>query len=869
MTCKHDCPRPPAFPRQIDNRPGLPRIDYRIGRYPEVRAHLFAQLDAAPVLSAWTHRGTDDPGIALLEADAVVIDILTFYQSLYANEAWLRTATLRDSVADIVRLGGYRLAPGVAGEATFALKLKGNVPVEVPLGFGLKAQIEGSDKPVEFETDGAIEAWPALGEFSLYRPEYVPPLGAGAQVLCVDDPGLSIKPQDRLLVGQCVPDGTANARIADPEIVVVESVWVEFDRTCLRLKSPLRRTTALARLRAFPLGESLRHFGHNAAEAVATVSAQGVPSQRAISFARRGDAVTGADVFPALAANAFALDRAFDKIQPGDSVLVQGRFAASASAASGQRLTLLRQVNEAEVRSLRWGSSSGAGTVLTLGQALLGTVGSTSYPYMDVRDLGLLQVIAPAFDVHAAPQPVAAAQGDLLRYFGPTLPARALRGRRLMLAYADGRVDERVVQASSAVAATTDATLPAWHEVRLSAPVAHADFDAAQPTTRVLGNLVDASQGKTVALSPIGSGDARVSFQTVALPKSPLTWRFDGAREPAQQPALEIFVDGTRWQQVDTMFNAAADARVYVVREGADGKTFVQFGDGQTGARAPSGRDNIQARYRTGIAAHGAMKKDTQPQAASRLPNLDKVWLPGPVDTGAPAEDAANAREAAPVRLQSLGRLVSLADHEAEALMLPGVVKASARWDAPDGVPAVVLTVLTASGNDADLAAVRTAVAAAQRCRGAGRHPLRVWRGERRWIYLRAQVAHDGQRESTALEADLRRALGVTGLGANGVDASDGLFGIDVRDFHRNVHRSEIIAALQNVAGVRWVQLLAAQTLAPGTPPQTDPLLLEAPTVAAPPATVLACPPRALLALHTRHLVLELTVDAQATECGP
>ena len=48
MSCKHDCPRPPLFPRTLDNRPGLPRIDYRIGRYPEVRAHLFERLNAAP-----------------------------------------------------------------------------------------------------------------------------------------------------------------------------------------------------------------------------------------------------------------------------------------------------------------------------------------------------------------------------------------------------------------------------------------------------------------------------------------------------------------------------------------------------------------------------------------------------------------------------------------------------------------------------------------------------------------------------------------------------------------------------------------------------------------------------------------------------
>ncbi|NYF19444.1 hypothetical protein HDC36_000881 [Xanthomonas sp. JAI131] len=867
MSCKHDCPRPPLFPRTLDNRPGLPRIDYRIGRYPEVRAHLFERLNAAPALSAWTHREVDDPGIALLEADAVVIDILTFYQSLYANEAWLRTAQLRESVADLVRLGGYRLAPGVGGEATFALKLKGSVAVSVPLAFGLKAQIQGSDKPVDFETDAALDALPALSEFSLYRPQAVPALSAGASVLCVDDPGLPIKPRDRLLVGQPLPEGAANARIADAQIVEVEASWVEFDRTHIQLKTPLRRATPIAKLRAFPLGDSLRHFGHNAPETIAAVSAQGVPSQRAISFARLGNATTSADVAPALAANEFALDRSFDRIQPGDSVLVQGRFAASAGGA-GQRITLLRRVSEAESRSLRWGSNSGASSVLGLAQDLLASIGASTYPYLDVRTLSLLQVSAPAFDVHAPPLPTAAAQGDLLGYFGTAAAARALRGRRLLFAHADGRVDERVVQTTISPPAGPDPTREAWHRVRLSAPVRHGDFDVATPSTRVFGNVVAASQGKTVELAAIGSGDARVAFHSVPLPKSPLTYRFEPTHQPAQVPALEIFVDGTRWRQVDTLFDAAPGDRVYIVREDAEGQSVVQFGDGITGARAPSGRDNIQARYRTGIAAHGALKPDTQPQATGKLTGLDKVFLPGPVDTGAPAESADNARRAAPVRLQSLGRLVSLADHEAEALMLPNVVKAGARWDAPDGVPAVVLTVLTASGNDADLAAVREALAGYQRCRGAGRHPLRVLRGERRYVYLHAQVAHDGSRETGALARDLQRALGVAGLEADGMDARDGLFGLDRRDFHAAVHGSEVIAALQGVDGVLWVRLLAAMALPTGSPPQADPSLLPLPAVDVIPAAAIACPPRALLALHARHLRLSLTLDIGQAECA-
>ena len=55
------------FPRRLWNRPALPRIDYRIGTFADIRQRLFRELDLAPELAEWTHREADDPGIALLD----------------------------------------------------------------------------------------------------------------------------------------------------------------------------------------------------------------------------------------------------------------------------------------------------------------------------------------------------------------------------------------------------------------------------------------------------------------------------------------------------------------------------------------------------------------------------------------------------------------------------------------------------------------------------------------------------------------------------------------------------------------------------------------------------------------------------------
>ena len=56
---------------------------------------MLARLSSSdyPALAALKTRDDDDFSIALLDATAVVLDILTFYQERLANESYLRTAT--------------------------------------------------------------------------------------------------------------------------------------------------------------------------------------------------------------------------------------------------------------------------------------------------------------------------------------------------------------------------------------------------------------------------------------------------------------------------------------------------------------------------------------------------------------------------------------------------------------------------------------------------------------------------------------------------------------------------------------------------------------------------------------------------------
>src|SRR5260370_37310367 len=60
-------------------------------------------------LKQLTTRDPSDPSIALLDAFAVVADVLTFYQERIANEGYLPTAIERRSIQELGNLIGYRL----------------------------------------------------------------------------------------------------------------------------------------------------------------------------------------------------------------------------------------------------------------------------------------------------------------------------------------------------------------------------------------------------------------------------------------------------------------------------------------------------------------------------------------------------------------------------------------------------------------------------------------------------------------------------------------------------------------------------------------------------------------------------------------
>ncbi len=163
-------------PQEELNLPGLPAIRYRAGTWATFRESMLARLSSAdyPALAYLKTRDTDDFSIALLDASAVVFDILTFYQERLANESYLRTATQLRSLTELAQLIGYQPAPGAAAETYLAFTVKsatglpanpGTTAITIPAGAQVQSVPAQNQAPQTFETSADILAkadWNAL-----------------------------------------------------------------------------------------------------------------------------------------------------------------------------------------------------------------------------------------------------------------------------------------------------------------------------------------------------------------------------------------------------------------------------------------------------------------------------------------------------------------------------------------------------------------------------------------------------------------------------------------------------------------------------------------------------------------------------------
>ncbi len=204
-------------PQGETNLPGLSAIAYRTGTWATFKDSMLARLSSSdyPALQGLRTRDDDDFSIALLDASAVVLDILTFYQERLANESYLRTATQLASLTQLSQLIGYQPSPGVSASTYLAFTLTSapglptnpnTTAITIPVGTQAQSVPAQGQLPQTFQTSAAILAkpdwnalpvqtgipWePANGQTSVYLAGTSTQLQAGDAFLIVGDERLN------------------------------------------------------------------------------------------------------------------------------------------------------------------------------------------------------------------------------------------------------------------------------------------------------------------------------------------------------------------------------------------------------------------------------------------------------------------------------------------------------------------------------------------------------------------------------------------------------------------------------------------------------------------------------------------------------
>jgi hypothetical protein len=318
-------------------------------------------------------------------------------------------------------------------------------------------------------------------------------------------------------------------------------------------------------------------------------------------------------------------------------------------------------------------------------------------------------------------------------------------------------------------------------------------FRFKRETVRIHANVVTATHGET-KIEVLGSGDATRAFQTFALKQPPLTYIAAPTARGAAS-TLEVRVNEVLWHEAPHFAGLEPSDRRYTIRTDDDGKTSVVFGNGEHGARLPTGPENVRARYRSGIGKAGNVASGQITLLLSKPLGVKEVVNPIRAAGGADRETRDQARRNAPKGAKSLERLVSVQDYADFAETFAGIGKASA-VELSDGRRQLVH--VTIAGAE-DIPILPTSdlflnLGRALRDLGDPNEPLELAIRELRLLVISAKVAVRPDFSFELVEPHLRTTM---------LEA----FGFERRALGQDVLQAEVLSVLQGVAGVAYVDL--------------------------------------------------------------
>lgn len=803
-----------ATPEAPANAPGQSRLSWRAGTHGSFKASMLASTADEAALAGLKTRADDDPAIGLMDAWATALDVLTFYDERYANEAYLRTATERRSVLELARAIGYELSLGVAASVDLAFTVESapGAPASVQVPVGIRAQsIPGQDElPQTFETLAATElrpAWntlrprqtepffPKFGDTHLYLQGTATNLKPGDAILLIGDERLGDSGSERWdcrRLSTVVPDPQANRTLVTwtPGLGVIADDGRKILPTS---KNP----------RVYALRSRAALFGHNAPDPadvidpskltgtsiVGNLRAVAAPVKTAGSINDLPDHMVATGTFsytvstllPATPDSKFAANNAVFFL---DTTYPQVTEASWIVLASPDYAEVYRVKSVAETSLARYHITGKATRLVVEGENA------------DRFTPRSATVLCASEELAVAEAPITSPVGGdaiLLERAVAGLPP----GRRLLLTGIPEGDTVPVSEAADLLAAVPDGTL--LTRLDLGAPLQRS---YQRGTVTLNANVVPASHGETKR-EVLGSGNAAQANQTFVLKGVPLTYT-SAATPSGSLSSLQIRINGLLWQEGRRFYDADADDRRYTVRLADDGKATVRFGDGAQGERLPSGSENVQATYRIGTGAPGLVKAGQISLLMDRVLGLKSVLNPlAPIGAEDP-ETLDKARDNAPVTVLTLERIVSLSDFADFARSFAGIAKAAATWLWDGERRLVHLTIAGENGTLLDAASLpyQNLLTAMDRARDPNQ-PVRVgnYRPVSCAVAAKLYVSPD---QLLDIVQDAARAALLDN------------FAFAARNLAQGITSSEVIALLQGVPGVVWVDLDRLDR-APGT----------------------------------------------------
>jgi hypothetical protein len=794
MTVRCSCgccsPALPATPEQRWNRPGLDVLGYRMGTFATFRAGMLYAAATEPALRRWTARGRGDHGTALLELWAYVADVLTFYQERIANESFVRTARLRDSVLRLAGLVGYEPAPGVAASALLSFTLDRGKQLELPERLRVKSVPGPGERAVTFETDESIQAVAELNAAPVSAPRELTGVHfAGGTGGVLEPPWTEVALEELGVGDQVLLFADGAGVLEEKTLTMVRRVGALAE---VRFEPPIASSAFASAATTPVLARWTRRFRLFGADAPRTYLHQYTTSTGEVRFREVTQDVTPPAGIPPYTFKApttavFDLDQTVEGIGPGTVVVV---------ACPGFP-TARRTVQQVATVARRAGPLQATVTRLTLDSAVFPSSTTASLRDVEVFELGRPEVslweLQPPDTVSGA------------RLLVPAAAAAGLDEGRTVVLDDDGG-EPHIAEVLAVEADDWLAGGESPYRVVEIAPPLPRDFDP--ETARLWGNVVRSTHGETVARERLGTGDAAQPFATFRMAKPRVTHVPRPGLRWGAASTLEVRVAGVRWDEVESFYGTKPRDRVFVTDVDDEQLMYVRFGDGETGARVPTGAE-IVARYREGLGLGGLVRAGSLTNAVDRPVGLKAVTNQLPASGAGEQETLDDARTSAPITVRTLGRVVSLRDFADAALESALVAKSRAVhvWNAARLAHVVRLVVAGEGGSELEPQSLADLLADLDARRDPNRLLEIVPHRNADVTVSVTVVERDPKLLPEAVDAAVREKLA-------------GLFAFENRAFGQPVHASDVLAAVQSATGVVGATLPALHRTDSPPPPE-------------------------------------------------